>query len=204
MKLNIQYNIDFETKRVQKTLEKLDWYNEQGYRPRLPDDISKQSTESEIKKAIEDEFDLYVYAQAEQQMIERFEPIVEEFGAALVEMFGESLEVVTINLTGYGVGGSYHLPSTIVINHHMSDLFKTVIHEVVHLMIQEQIEQHKIKHWEKERIVDLILNSEQFAFFECDSMQDTKGTEKYVDGLFNKHFWQDREKFFRMVAAARS
>jgi len=203
MKLDIKYSLDFEVERVKNTLARLDWFNEQGYRPRLPDGVSKGSSDSEIKQVIEAEFDQSIYEQAKQKLSDRFIPVADQFNSALVEVFDSSIDTIVINLTGYGVGGSYHLPSTIVINHHMSDLFKTVIHEIVHLMIQENIEKHEIEHWEKERIVDLILNSEQFSFLEYDSMQDTKGTEKYVDGLFNECFFKDKEQFFKQMKTVR-
>jgi len=74
---------------------------------------------------------------------------------------------------------------------------KTIVHEIVHLMVEENIQKYKLEHFEKERLVDLILNSEKFSFLQYNSWQkDYHGAEKYVDDLFNEHFFESQEKFF--------
>ena len=52
MELKIQFGKDFEFRRVKNTLVKLDWYNSQGYKPRLPEGISSNSSEEEIQNQI--------------------------------------------------------------------------------------------------------------------------------------------------------
>lgn len=83
--------------------------------------------------------------------------------------------------------------------------FKTIVHEIVHLLIENQIQKHKIQHWEKERIVDLILNSKEFGFLEYNYLQGNyQGVEKYIDELFNGHFFKNSENFFSKIEGARA
>jgi hypothetical protein len=69
-----------------------------------------------------------------------------------------------ILLTRYGVGGNYYPGQGIVIimadidgNFKKFDPLETMIHEIIHIGIGENITDHfKLTHWEEERIVDLI------------------------------------------------
>jgi len=57
----------------------------------------------------------------------------------------------------------------------------------------------------KERIVDLILNSKEFSFLEYNSWQNNyTGVEKYIDELFNSHFFKIQENFFSGIEKTRA
>ena len=80
-----------------------------------------------------------------------------------------------------------------------------IVHEIIHLLIESKIKKYKIQHWEKERIVDLILNSEKFIFLEYNYWQNNyNGVEKYIDVLFNSYFFQNQEEFFSKIEEARA
>ena len=109
-----------------------------------------------------------------------------------------------IRLTNYGVGGSYNLPSLVVLNINMKMLVKTVVHEIIHLMIQDLIDKYEIKQWEKERVVDNILNSKEFDFLKYDEWQSGyQGAEKYIDELFDELFFDNPEEFFLKIESVR-
>jgi len=197
MNLDIKYSQDFEVKRVKKTLEKMDWYKEQGYRPRLPEGIDQKSSEQEIQTKITEEYQTEEYEKVTTELSKSFDQISTRFKNALKELFADVPNGIMVNITKYGVGGSYHLPSTIILNFHMSNLLNTVIHEIVHLVVEPFIQKHSIEHWEKERVVDLILHSDKFSFLNYDSWQrDYHGAEERVDGLFKKTFFNNTEEFF--------
>jgi len=63
-----------------------------------------------------------------------------------------------IILSKYGGGGSYDLPNEIIINfkNRGEKFIQTVVHEMVHLLIEPWIQKYKISHWTKERVTDLI------------------------------------------------
>ena len=61
----------------------------------------------------------------------------------------------------------------------------TIIHEIIHLSIQELIEKYEVEHWEKERIVDLIV----FKIVpEIAKMQNISIDTKPIDEGFEKYY----------------
>jgi len=200
MNLDTKFSKDFEVKRVKKTLGKMSWYKEQGYRPWLPEGIDQDSSEQEIKTKISEEYQEKEYEKVTTGLSNSFDQISNQFENALQELFVDVPNVITVNITKYGVGGSYNVPSTIVLNFHMSNLLNTVIHEIVHLVVEPYIQKYKIDHWEKERIVDLILHSDKFSFLNYDFWQrDYHGAEEKVDELFKKTFFENSEEFFKSL-----
>lgn len=206
MELKIQFGKDFEFRRVKNTLAKLDWYNSQGYRPRLPEGISNNSSEEEIQNQIIKEFEEKKYKEVANSLESDFSTIKDKLSKKLKEIFNKSIpETFFVYLTTYGVGGSYNLPNIVIFNINNKKGFKTIIHEIIHLLIENQIQEFKIQHWEKERIVDLILNSKEFSFLEYNNWQSNYNhVEKYIDELFNRYFFQNQEDFFSKIEKARA
>lgn len=205
LELKIQFGKDLEFKRVKNTLEKMDWYNSHGYKPRLPEGIFNNSSEKEIQNQITKEFEEKNYKEAAGKLESDFSTIKDKLSKKTKEVFNTSIpETFFIYLTKYGMGGSYDLPNVVIHNISNKKGFKTIVHEIIHLLIENQIQKFNIQHWEKERIVDLILNSEKFSFLEYNYWQNNyNGVEKYIDGLFNSHFFKNREEFFSKIEKAR-
>lgn len=69
------------------------------------------------------------------------------------------LDSYEVYLTKYGVGGGYNLPNKIGldIKKDCGGLIKTFLHEAIHLSIKEVIVKNKTKHFDKERIVYLLM-----------------------------------------------
>ena len=205
MELKIEFGIDFELKRVKNTLAELDWYNSQGYKPRLPKGVSGKSSEKEIQNQIIKEFDKKKYKEVANQIALDFSTINKQLSKKLKESFNKDIPITFfVYLTNYGVGGSYNLPNIVIFNINNKKGYKTIVHEIIHLLIETWIQKYKIQHWEKERIVDLVLNSKKFSFLKYNNWQsDYNGVEKYIDNLFNSHFFKSPETFFSKVESAR-
>ncbi len=203
--LKIEFGIEYELKRVNYTLAKLDWFDSQGYRTRLPEGITKESSEDEIKHQIANEFDEKKYKKLADQIGADFATVSTQLFKTLREVFGQDIpETFCVYLTTYGVGGSYNLPNTVIFNINNTRGYKTIIHEIIHLLIENQIIKYNVQHWEKERIVDLILNSKELSFLEYTEWQNSyNGVEKYIDDLFNSYFFEDPENFFSKIQHAR-
>jgi len=195
---SIKFGVKFEEHRIKDTLSKLEWFKNNGYKPHLPQGIDKNSNNEQIKEHIEKEYDQAEYEKISEKLRDDFSEISGDFQRVLVDIFGENVPTIyDVFLTKYGVGGSYGMPNNVVFNIYNKKGIKTIVHEIVHLMVEENIQKYKLEHFEKERLVDLILNSEKFSFLQYNSWQkDYHGAEKYVDDLFNEHFFESQEKFF--------
>ncbi|RJO60264.1 hypothetical protein C4544_05845, partial [candidate division WS5 bacterium] len=194
MSLNIKYSKELEVERIKNTLNKLDWYDKHGYRPRLPENIDLKhiSTEdiySYIEKDYKDD-----YSKISDEIKAGYKILEDAYIKELKEVFGNNIITdFDVTLTKYGVGGSYGLPNKIIIN----ILFikkpptKILIHEICHLMVEDHVLKNGILQREKERVVDLILNSKKFEFLNYDWWQDSyDNTEKYIDDLFEREFFK--------------
>jgi len=204
MDLKIKFGLDYEFERVKYTLKKLDWYTKQGYGPVLPKDISKNSTDSEIKAQIEKEYNEDKYKDAIDKINKSYLPIKDEFSKVLKKHFDRVPDYFIVYLTNYGVGGSYDFPNKIIANVNQITGFRLIAHETVHLLIEDKIKEYKVEHWEKERIVDLILNSKEFHFLKYNDWQGNyNGAEKHIDPLFNKYFFKNQKEFFTKIKEVR-
>lgn len=80
------------------------------------------------------------------------------FFFVLESFFGKKFKKkIIVHISKYGVGGGYNLPNNVYINMDLRyDPIETIRHEIIHLIIENFIEKNKIKHWEKEKIVELL------------------------------------------------
>jgi hypothetical protein len=204
MGIKIKYGIDFELERVKYTLKKLDWYNKQGYIIKLPKGITKESTISEIKKQINIEYNERKYKIAEKKINKGYLFVQNDFSNALKKYFNNVPNNFVVYLTNYGVGGSYDFPNKIIANLSQITGPRVIFHETIHILIEKDILKYKVEHWEKERIVDLILNSKEFGFLKYNHWQSGyNSAEKYIDKLFNKYFFKNQDEFFKRIKEVR-
>lgn len=205
MEIKIRFGINYEIKRVKKAIANLDWYNAQGYRIRLPNGISSKSSLKKIKYQIIKEYNEKKYVKIADTIKSNFSRKKISLSKKIINIFCKKPpKTFVINLTNYGVGGSYHLPNLITLNINNKKCFNIVIHEIIHLLIEDQIQKKRVEHWEKERIVDLILNSNQFRFLKHNSWQNNyHGAEKYIDNLFYRSFFKNPKDFFAKIKIAR-
>ena len=132
-----------------------------------------------------------------------FKKIEHVFERQLIAVFQKDIpSIFDVRLTQYGVSGSYQLPNFITFEIDSKDGIQTLFHEMIHLMIESDVQTYGVKQWEKERTVDLILHSEPFAFLEYQKWQrNYHGVEKIVDPLFHELFFTDIHQFFKQVSS---
>ncbi len=197
MRLNIQYGIEREVERVLYTLHKYEWYQKQGYKVFLPDGVDVESTKEDIHRKIQKVYDFSEYHEKGKRIEQNFSNYSQLFGNALTKVFEILPEEIELVLTRYGVGGSYRLPSTVLFNIQYTIGVENLFHEVVHLCIEPYIKKYAVSHWEKERVVDLILHSKEFAFLKYSKWQKNyHSAEERVDELFRMYFPGDLERLF--------
>lgn len=209
MSLIIKHSKELEVERIRNTLDKMDWYNQHGYRPRLPENIDLRNISNEdLCSRIEKDYKDDDYLKVSDEIKFGYKSLEDAYIKKLKEIFGNNITTdFEVTLTKYGVGGSYGLPNKIIIN----ILFikktptKILIHEICHLMIEDDVLKNGILQREKERVVDLILNSKKFEFLKYNWWQDSyDGTEKYIDDLFEREFFKSPENFFKKISSIRN
>ena len=201
MNLQIRFSVEMEVERIKNTLAKMSWYQAHGYRPYIPEEINEINTEDEIRDVVAKQYDPAVYESIAQVIKWKFTTFGERFIGVSKQFFPKNIpETIDIRLTQYGVSGSYNLPNIIVFKVDGNDRVKTIFHELIHLFIEPLIQEFHIEQWEKERIVDLTLHSEPFAFLEYTTWQrDYHDVQIYIDPLFQEQFFKDTRSFFRSV-----
>lgn len=192
MQLSIVFSREFERDRVRYTLGKLDWFREQKYRLTFPADIEQilsdgnVPTDEEIAAAVEGEFDEEHYRPTVDKILEGWREHGEDYSRQLQPLGLPVEDEYIVTLTRYGVGGSYHIPNSVIVNiaYGKTDPFVTVLHEIVHLVIEPLIYEHSIEHWTKERLVDLTLS----RFRGWRSVQRDPNRAEDIERIFEMHY----------------
>jgi len=175
---------------------------QEGYELSLPEgtDPSKDS-KKKIMEKIEEEYDPSEYEEVKEKLLEAYSKIDEKFKAYIENTFSNKKDKIKVHLTKYGPGGSYHPPNEVTVcfkGFNTDQVLSNLLHEVIHLYIHPYIEKHDINHWEKERIVDLLLH--ETNVLERSSWQKNYNeAEGKVDPLFHKHFHESKDKFFKKL-----
>jgi len=202
-KLKIKYSVDFEVQRVFDMIKRMEWFNKMGYKISLPERIKLMNldkivklTKKDIKKIILEKYKLQNYQKTESIIKKTWNNISAELSKKLSIINLKYKSSYILILTKYGTGGSYNLPNKIILNFNKKTpdrIIKIIIHEIIHLSIQSLIEEFKINHWIKERIVDLIMLK---TMPELAKMQNIPQNVEKIDKLF-KSFFPDVEKVIR-------
>jgi hypothetical protein len=165
--INVSYSKGEDIARVLYTIGRWDFYK-QYYNTewiKLPVNISKEKIgsylEAEIIDSVENEYldnSDKIYKKVEQEIFsgwnivsDKIEKVSEETGIK----FPNELD---IQLTCYGMGGSYHLPNKIILLAVKFNLIATIVHELIHLSLEGWIQEYKIGQPQKERVVDLFMS----------------------------------------------
>ncbi|MDZ7611930.1 MAG: hypothetical protein U5L10_04160 [Candidatus Moranbacteria bacterium] len=164
MKYNFNHNLETEIKQAKEVAGDLDWYKENGYEAILPVGISRESSDEEIKKAVEKEFSEneknFEEIQREvQKLLSKHSLKLDSFFSAFEYETPKSIQLF---FTAYGSGGGYDLPDKVFVlmSDSIQDIFETIIHETVHLIIEKPlITKYNIPHWQKEMLVDILCES---------------------------------------------
>jgi hypothetical protein len=203
--LEISYSIQDEIGRVKYTLGKYQWYIDNAYKPHLPEKISallKQGGEISdglIKESIEEEWTEVTYSNRKKEIEDAWENESPNFLLKLKALGRPLQDKYYINLTRYGVGGSYGYPQDIQINlrtEHGKGVLWIIFHEMVHLTIEDLIRKYNIEHWTKERLVNLIIN--KFFPDKAGVQKDPENAEK-ISEIFYRDY-SDIEKIIIAVS----
>ena len=196
-KLTIIYNKEYDTRRVMNTIKKIDWYTENKYDYKslsFPKTLDKEKlkdySEDAIQIAVEAEYSDDLYRENEKFLLANWEKIFKEIELAFSKSNLICQDEYRIFLTKYGMGGSYDLPNTVILNLSKTSgeyMLKTIIHEIIHLAIQEYIDNFKINQWEKERIVDLFFVKNFSKRAVIQNVYMSLDTEK-IDRTFDDNF----------------
>ncbi len=206
MKYRFNYNLEAEIQQTQEVVCELEWYKKNGYEVVLPGGISEKSTSDEIAEAVKKEFPKNKEKFEEiqrgiQELLDKNSSKLESF----FSVFGyDMVKNVDLFFTAYGSGGGYNLPNkiSILMSRSTRDIFETIIHETVHLIIEKPlIEKYHIPHWQKEMIVDILCESSLLdGIYRKNQIQN--GSEnipmEYIEKLkFNRKDTLDYEKFLK-------
>lgn len=202
VKLAISYGVEQEVERVLYTIKRLPWYAEQGYavdRIQLPGGVTKDSTDDDVARAITAEYSDADYSEWATTLQQEWSVISEGFERMRSEPSFHLEKEYGVTLTKYGMGGSYRADASRAIikipTQAQGGIAGVAAHEVVHMTIQYLIDQHRVRHWRKERLVDLLM---EHFFPGLRKMQAIKEDISMVDQEFEKSF-QDIEVIARSV-----
>lgn len=189
VELNVVYGLNQEIERVRNTLERLPWYTQQGYKVELPANISEQSSPEEIASIVASEYSEAGYEDFTQWIKEQWPQIPAGFEELKKIPSFHLKDAYTVFLTKYGSGGSYNaLSGKVIVNietRGKEKIIGTLVHEIIHTGIEHLIVSYNVKHWYKERLVDLI--GEKY-FPELKKLQHIKEDITIVDEVFKKYF----------------
>ena len=90
----------------------------------------------------------------------------ENFYKKIEYFFGKKInKSIEIKYTCYGPGGHYFSKENkVVVNINSPHIIYIIKHEIVHLLVEPYILKYKIKHENKERLVNSIMNIRPVAF----------------------------------------
>lgn len=194
IKLEVNFSLENEIQRVQYTLNKLRWFMDNKYKINLPEklkinpDIIPDVSENQIRESVLAEYNEDDYKTQKDFLLKNWQKVADE---ALIELKKTSLtpeDIYIIHLTKYGVGGSYNPPNSITVNikyRYSLGLLRTVFHEILHLTIHSWITEYGISHWQKERIVDLLITK---FVPQLSKPQELPIETEDIDKIFNKYY----------------
>ena len=192
--LNIEYSREHDVHIVRETLAELAWLRQQGYKIHLPAKIEalvaqgSPPTEEQITAAVSSEFRLEEYEAKSQAVMRDWTERKGDFLQKLATLGLPLQSKYELLLTKYGVGGSYHRPNRVDANMHdpyTQDVLTTLFHEIIHLTIEDVIEEGHVDHWTKERLVDLIFGR---FFPDKKELQQDPHHAKRIGELFDQFF----------------
>ena len=194
MLLRVKFSKEYDEKRIRSTLDRFEWLHSRGYRINLPTSIKEKVagcvtvTDAEIKNVVESDFDETLYENKKAQIVADWRKIEDSFTEGLDLLKGFSQLEYFVTITKYGVGGSYHTPDKVILNIDYSprkDAWETLAHEIIHLNIEPWVQEYKIEHWTKERVVDLIFGK---IFPDKQKLQTAPAHAEEVHQIFNAQF----------------
>lgn len=203
IELNITYGVENEIWYAQATTRKIPWFLEQGYPSaniKVPAGVTDKSNNEEVKEAVIHEYADSDYVECAAEMQKKWTEISRGFDEMRKNSSMHLKNGYEIVLTKYGSGGSYNANKDLVIARidvkRGGGPIGVVVHEIIHMTIQYLIDQHHIRHWQKERLVDLL--TERYFSDLNRGKQNTKEDVSMVNSAFERYF-PDMEEVTRSI-----
>lgn len=170
MRYDFHHTCEAEIDHVMQLLLELEWFARNNYSISLPDGITASSSRDAIVSAVEREFATYAqvfqaYKNTCQKALNTHHSSIDAF-FALFDYPRPS--TITVQCSAYGPGGSYTPPDTITVllKNSDEDPLHLIIHESVHLILEEPfIQKYGLTHWGKEYMVDHLCKQSGIADF---------------------------------------
>ncbi len=171
IKLSFVYSQELELQRVVSAAKRIDWYLNHGYRldwisfPKILDfGKRKIFSEAEVLAAIQAEYDKNIFILAATNLDQLYDPYKTKLALFIRRLGLPIISPIIVTLTRYGMGGGYSLPNSVVVNITQRteiNSLTTTLHEIIHLHlhIQHLIEKHRVTHWSKEALVNLLFGA---------------------------------------------
>jgi hypothetical protein len=165
-KLVFQYDMNTQVKRVLDVYARKKHFIEKDFKPSLPTGLpsilsDEVPDERKVTQAVEAEYRGEVFLSFAEKIQKEWDNEELDFMGKLREINSLLPYSIKINLTTYGVGGSYWIPDQVYMNvawiRPEEDRMRLFMHEISHLAIEESVKSNSILHWEKEFLVELIM-----------------------------------------------
>lgn len=202
VRLNISYSVEQEIEYVTRIVKRIPWYLEQGYqldKIKLPKGVTRDSSDEDVAQALHAEYSDTDYTACAERLQEEWEVYLPGFEQIRQEPSFHLEGEYNVVLTKYGMGGSYNTKTNSVIVRAntliQGGTIGVIAHEIVHMTIQHLIDQYNVRHWRKERLVDLTIER---YFPGLKQIQVEREDVSVVDQAFEKYF-PDMEAVARAV-----
>lgn len=199
IKINIKYSFDFEVNRVFNLIRKSDWYAKH-YKGKLylPNFMQKKAigyfknlSKTMIKTNLIKEHKPEQYKKISEIIKQQCEIVSFDITNKFLDSKLKIKPEYILFLTKYGTNGSYDLPNVIVINFQeksIQRILNIIIHEIIHLAIEQSAIKYKLTYLQKEKIVDLIFSNTLPNFYIKQQFPETKDLNK-IDKILKQFFW---------------
>lgn len=163
--LLVEFSPEHDIQVVNSTLRELTWLQQHGYTYHLPARIEtmlQQGTapsSAQVAEMVSAEYQSEVYRTKSNEIVEAWEQRKSDVLEKLKQLGLPLQTEYRLRVSNFGVLGGYEPPNAIDANVAQADAretIATVIHETIHLVIEDAVTAHHLDHWTKERIVDLI------------------------------------------------
>ena len=192
MKINFIINKQTELENLLDEIDSRDKVLSYGLETILPEEgvfveyLKTKNTEK-VERYLTSVFDAKKYEKTAGLVKEEWTKVKDDFLQNLVEKTKlDPAEKYDVQITMYGPGGSYQLPNRIILraakNSDVSDSADTIMHEIIHLLIEKIVKKNKLNHNGKENLVNIIIE----RVFSQQTSLKKENTEKQIEFLLEK------------------
>lgn len=166
MKLKYLYSAELEAQRVKQTIGKSELFKKFNYKLFFPDGFNLDSKDfANLNSQIEKEMIPDRIEEIKQEITDKWVKNSTYIDSLLGSVPYKIPDTLVISLTQYGVGGSYWLPNKVIVNINYTwlDYFETIMHELIHLLIEKPlVQKYDLSHKSKEALIDYICSHNKY------------------------------------------